>query len=116
MAEPLFTTVEHAAAWRKEYIDVLEAVLVKVRQELADCTRDGQRLSQLLADEEQRAEALEAALHALVEREPVVHNNLGVYICGVCQAREGMRHGWMPPVPFPHAPDCAWVTARALEV
>lgn len=62
----------------------------------------------------QRVTALKAALHALVMVEPIVHNNLGVLICGVCGKREGLAHPNMPQTPFPHTLDCPWVVARAV--
>lgn len=76
-------------------------------QELADCTRDGQRLCVLLAEEEQRAEALEASLCALVAFVPVDPGYLGNGMCAYCHAGDGDRHG-----NFPHTEDCPWLVAR----
>jgi hypothetical protein len=48
---------------------VTAADMEAMKRDLETCTRDGQRLSQLLAEEKDRTEALEAALRTIANQE-----------------------------------------------
>lgn len=79
-----------------------------IARDLETCIRDGQRLAQRLDEEEQRTEALEAALGALVARELTYGTDTGLY-CVACDAEQ---LNFVKP--FVHEPDCPWLTAKAL--
>jgi uncharacterized coiled-coil protein SlyX len=83
--------------------------IAALEAELAACTRDGQRLSHLLAEAEDTSEALEAALHALVDGQGPVYEAEGYRHCPYCAGPDNM---FLDAVE--HEPDCPVVTARAL--
>ena len=87
-----------------------ETVLALARQQLHDCTRDGQRLSRLLAEAEETIGALEAALHALVDEEVLGDTGYPWNGCVYCESHwaEDDRSRLV------HQPDCPWVKAREL--